>query len=102
MIKTITFRTDWIKRIRSKALSLKTFKTLLNKRMRMRRTEIRVKRFMNHMNKMKRVRTERSEQERFAGARAHNLLTQRFKAEHRLRLGYTSLPSFPHLTQLSL
>ena len=43
MIKTITFRTDWIKRIRSKALSLKTFKTLLNKRMRMRRTEIRVK-----------------------------------------------------------
>ena len=77
MIKTITFRTDWIKRIRSKALSLKTFKTLLNKRMRMRRTEIRVKMFMNHMNKMKRrVRTERSEQERFVGARAHNLLTQ--------------------------
>ena len=65
MIKTITFRTDWIKRIRSKALSLKTFKTLLNKRMRMRRTEIRVKMFMNHMNKMKkRVRTERSENRR--------------------------------------
>ena len=71
MIKTITFRTDWIKRIRSKALSLKTFKTPLNKRMRMRRTEIRVKRFMNHK---KRVRTESSEQERCAGARAHNLL----------------------------
>ena len=76
MIKTIRFRTDWIKRIRSRTRSVKTFRTLLNRRMRMSRTEIRVKRFMNHMNKMKRVRTEKKEKERFAGARAHNLLTQ--------------------------
>ena len=54
------------------------------------------------MKPLERVRTERSEQERCVGARAHNLLTQRYKAEHRLRLGYFSpVISSPH-SSLSL